>query len=565
MREVEFTVGFGFGGYGGGALGMLRAESHLLGVRGRLRSVGSFDRSQRACDNYRYLTGGEQTCIDARELTPAVMRAIYGETAPDSFLASPPCQGYSALLGEAKSQTDHYQDLNGLGLAWTRVMLETWRPGPRIVLFENVPRITARGKPMVAELHRLFRAHGYVTHDGSHELGKYAPGGHYDAGVLGGLAQHRQRWLFIARDPKRCGPLVYKPPMRRVRAVGEVLGPLPLPGDPAAGPMHALPRLSVMNWIRLAMIPAGGDWRDIPGVLAEGQERREVFRRHHLSAWNEPAPTVGGPGSNGPQAVADPRLTCAPHAGAYGVIAWGSSASTVTASLQVDNGRAAVADPRVQAFRDGYGVVAWDAASGTITGQARVSNGDYAVADPRPTNAFDRAYSVLPWGSPANTIAGTSAVGCGAYSVADPRPQAAGAWLSLDEAKKLLVGPGPWAIVRKDSDGPPLAIIHDIRKPSPIPILIVAEDGTWHRPLTVLELGVLQGLPAIHNGAPLQLTGPATADREGIGSMIPPPAACAWGEQILLSLLQHDLGAFALSGGGGVWVDREALFVPASH
>jgi hypothetical protein len=98
----------------------------------------------------------------------------------------------------------------------------------------------------------------------------------------------------------------------------------------------------------------------------------------------------------------------------------------------------------------------------------------------RTLPGFDRAYSVLPWGESANTIAGTSAVGCGAYSVADPHPQPSGAWLSLAEAKKLLVGPGPWAIVDRSSDGPPVAIITDLRKPSPIPILIVAEDGTWN-------------------------------------------------------------------------------------
>ena len=557
MREMVFRCGFGFGGYAGGALGVLRAETRLLGVRARFVHAGSFDRSARACENYRYLTGHEQTCIDARELTPAIFRQIHGETAPDVMLTSAPCQGASALLSQAKAATEHYQELNELAIVWTRVMLDAWEVGPRLIAFENVPRLTARAPGVVAEVKRLLRARGYVVHDGPHELGEYAHGGHYDAGELGGLAQHRQRWILLARDPKRCAPLVYKPVRRRVRAVGEVLGPLPMPGDPDGGPMHVLPKLSPMNWIRLAMIPAGGDWRDIPGVLAEGQERREVFRRHHLSAWDQPAPTVGGPGSNGPQAVADPRVKCAPRAGAYGVVAWGAASPTVTASLQVDNGAAAVADPRVLAFRDGYGVIPWDAPSGTVTADARPSKGDYSVADPRPTRAFDRGYSVLPWGSPANTIASTSAVGCGAYAVSDPRERAAGAWLTLDEAKKLLVGPGPWAIVDKRSDGAPIAVIHDLRKPSPIPILIIAEDGTWHRPLTVLELAVLQGLPPVHNGAPLQLSGPATADREGIGSMIPPPAACAMAEQWLVAVLQHELGAFALSGGGAVWVEPQ--------
>jgi hypothetical protein len=111
--------------------------------------------------------------------------------------------------------------------------------------------------------------------------------------------------------------------------------------------------------------------------------------------------------------------------------------------------------------------------------------------------------------------------------------------------------------VDRSSDGPPLAVIHDLRKPSPIPLRIVARDNTWHRPLTVLELAVLQGLPAVHKGAPLQLTGPATTDRMHVGNLIPAPAMAAIGVRFLVSMLQHDLGAFSLSGAGGVWVDRE--------
>jgi hypothetical protein len=38
--------------------------------------------------------------------------------------------------------------------------------------------------------------------------------------------------------------------------------------------------------------------------------------------------------------------------------------------------------------------------------------------------------------------------------------------------------------------------------------LIVAEDGTWHRPLTTLELAALQGFPTtLPDGAPLVLAG----------------------------------------------------------
>lgn len=177
MRELVFTFGCAFGGSGGGGFGVLRAETHLLGVRARFRHVGSFDKDPRACANYKYLTGHEQACLDAKTLTVEKIRAIYGPVAPDFMVGSPPCEGYSGLLSEEKSKTDYYQALNGLGLLWTRLMLEAWEQGPRVCVWENVPRITSRGKPMVEELRRLFRKHGYVWHDGPHELGEYAPGG----------------------------------------------------------------------------------------------------------------------------------------------------------------------------------------------------------------------------------------------------------------------------------------------------------------------------------------------------------------------------------------------------
>ena len=421
----------------------------------------------------------------------------------------------------------------------------------------------------------------------------------YDAGKLGGLAQRRKRWLLVARDPSLCAPLLYKPPQRRVRGVGEVIGPLPLPDDPAGGTMHKLPRLSTMNWIRLALIPAGGDWRDLPGVLADEQKRREVFRRTHLARWEDPSVTVGGPGSNGPYgvadprvipqpnntsafdhkyrvedwqdpshavtgtdrlgsgapSVADPRLGCAPHSGAYGVNGWTDPANTITGAGQVDNARQAVADPRAEGFRGMLGVVPWDVESGTITGGSRVGNGSFAVADPRVSRAFDKGYAVVDWSSSVNTVAGDQSPGCGTYSVADPRTQAPAGWLSMDDMMVFLETPGPWAIVDRSSDGPPLAIITDLKKPSPFPVRIVARDGTWHRPFTALEVGCLQGLPAVLRGAPLQLSGPTTTDRKQIGNLVPPPAAMAIADRMLIALGEGALGVFSLSGAGGVWVD----------
>lgn len=555
-EPITFTSYFAYCGSGGGALGFQRSGIHLLGRKLEFRVLGGFDIDPKACANFHYLTGVPALCADARALTQEAVRASAQNVDPDVVFSSAPCTGASKLVTDEKAATDHYVQMNELALVWTRMMLDMWRP--RLVIYENVPNIVHRAKGVVKEIHRLLKKGGYLFDDATHELGEYGPpdvGGFYDAGQLAGLAQHRKRWLLVARHPKRCSALLYKSLPRRVRGVGEVIGPLPLPEDLAGGPMHKLPRLSVMNWIRLALIPAGGDWRDLPGVLAEEQQRREVFRRYHLAKWDEPSVTVGGNGSNGPYGVADPRLKCTPHSGAYGVNAWAAPANTITGAGQVDNSRQAVADPRAEGFRGCLGVVPWDVAAGAVTGNARPQTGAFSVADPRVPRAFDKGYAVVDWSSPTNTIAGDMSPGCGTYSVADPRVTTPPGWLTVDDIMVFLETQGPWAIVDRSSDGPPLAIITDLQKPSPIPLRIVARDNTWHRPFTTFETAILQGLPARHNGAPLQLSGPATADRKQIGNLVPPPAAMAIGDRMLVAMGEHEMGAFSLSGAGGVWVD----------
>src|SRR5690606_5202413 len=176
-------------------------------------------------------------------------------------------------------------------------------------------------------------AAGYVFHASTH-----------DCGEIGGLAQHRKRYLLVARRPSALPSLLYQPPHRRVRGVGEVLGALPMPATEAArawGDLHTMPRLSWRNWLRLALIPAGGDWRDLEGVL-EGRARREVFRRHAVQPWGAPIPAVTGPGGHSVEAVADPRVE-----------------GTFVADIRV-----------ARAYDAGYGVLRWDGPARTIAGTA---------------------------------------------------------------------------------------------------------------------------------------------------------------------------------------------------
>lgn len=98
--------------------------------------------------------------------------------------------------------------------------------------------------------------------------------------------------------------------------------------------------------------------------------------------------------------------------------------------------------------------------------------------------------------------------------------------------------------------------VADPRKPPPTPVVILAKDGTWHRPLTTLELALLQGLPATVDGKPLVLGGTISQQREHIGNAVPVGTARAIAEQMLRTLSASDEGTMFLDS-SAVWVAPE--------
>jgi site-specific DNA-cytosine methylase len=519
VREHVFRALYPFGGLGGGALGQGRCGARILGQHGRIEVLGGIDFEQLACQDFEYLAKAPAWCMDVLGITAHDLRQRYGAVAPDFVFLSPPCKGASGLLSSAKAETAKYQAMNQLALVWMRVMLEAWgeRP-PKFILLENVPRLKQRAPEMLREIRKLLKAAGYVFTDGFHECGE-----------IGGLAQIRRRYLLVARHAKQVPPLLFQPPKKRVRACGEVLGQLPLPGDPTAGPMHALPRLSWLNWVRLALIPAGGDWRDLEGVLRDGQARREVFKRHHVQDWAKPTATVAGSGSNGPSAVADPRLsfTCNEnaHRNKFAVAEWDEPAPAVIGATRPGSGAPTVADPRVEQLRiktgfdHAYGVLDWQRESSpTIAGGSHPGQGAYSVADLRFRGEYyNGTYGVMSWAEAAGTITGNTRPDTGRFVVADPR-----------------------------------------KPPDHLPVIIAA-DGTWHRPITTLECAALQSIPAVVDGAPLKLHGKSISGwRERIGNAVPPDAAEAIGYRILFALLEAAMGGFSLaSPDTPVWISPD--------
>lgn len=490
--EVEIRHGHLFCGLGGGKKGFNRGRARVGNMHGRFRCVGGIDVDPASIRDFDRAGPGKGTVIDLfsldqfrafhgrdpkpgwREAVPADIHRAFGYERPHIGFLSAPCKGFSGLLPEKSSATAKYQALNGLTLRGVWLMLEAYKDDPvELYVFENVPRIATRGRFLLDQIVALLRSYGYAVAETTH-----------DCGELGGLGQSRKRFLLVARHEQKVPPFLYEPEKHRLRGVGEILERLPLPGDPAAGPMHRMPALQWKTWVRLAFVDAGSDWRSLNklavengmlrdfGILPDQDWQASVLGVHR---WGDSTGVISGRSrpTNGAYSVADPRF----HANGneysqYGVREWTEPMGAVINVKSPGQGTFAVSDPRIEGkprFNNTFRIVPWAAASpavagpggpagglavadprpsqrddykqtkyrvtsmdeptGAVIGASTTGNGAYAVADPRPThgpNAHQNKLAVAGWNDPSKTVTGSDRVGSGALSVADPRPAAFG-------------------------------------------------------------------------------------------------------------------------------------------
>lgn len=590
-----------FCGGGGGGLGFKQAAADFRGIQARFETVGAIDVDPMVCEDYRIVTGGDHaTPLDLftaadyeafhgtpppdgwREATPTDLLAITGGRRPDVVFGSPPCKGFSDLLSETRSKGAKYQALNNLVVRWAWLVLEAWRDDPPgLFLLENVPRIQRRGRPLLDRLTAMLASYGYAVRETTHNCGE-----------LGALSQNRQRFLMVARRTDRVSAVLYEPRKHPVRPIRDVLATMPMPEDPAAGPMHVLPRIQALTWIRLALIRAGKDWRDLAVRWAPDRwgivPAQGYNNKLRLVRMDEPSPVVTGGASpsagglsvadvrgamgqhngklrvedadqpshtvtgsdrvgSGALSVADPLLGCAPRSGTMGVQDVDRPAAVVTGVADVHAGATAVADPRPAGgdwHKGVLGVLGMDQTSSTVTGRANPSTGPFAVGDPRlgcaPNGATLR---VVPADQPSPTVTGTC----------DPWSSSALQFADREGAMHELAAAGATRPLTMDD-------LEAAAKAGPVVILVDGEDGQveWHRPFTTLELAALQGFPVWLDEAktqPLTLAGGSTSRwRMTIGNAVPPPAARAIAEQMLHTLLVSDANGFILTADGKVWV-----------
>lgn len=430
-----------FCGSGGGAKGFQ--------MRG-FRSAGAIDLDIRCADDIQRLTGEPCIVADIGAMQAEDLAARVKEC-PDVVFCSSPCKGFSGCNPEKRAKQEKYQKLNRLALHGVQIAVMAWgHKKPRYIVFENVPLITSRGKDLLIELIGLLEKSGYRIDSRFHCCGE-----------IGGLGQRRKRFLLVARDPETTPEPLRKPPIQRLKTLGEVieLYPVPRPED-MGDPMHVLPQLSALNWLRLACIGAGLDWRALPAevrlVHCETSEIETIckvaFRpnkdrhagKYGIEEWDAPSHTRIGKGRpcEGWNATADPRVhwrtedakpgTWAANGrpDCYGVADPAEPMGTVRGTQEIQACKSATADPRVATEvkrRKGrpngpYGVGAADKPSHLVVGHAEVAATWAATQDPRLTcTPRSGAYGVGDTAQPSGTVLGAHSVDNAPGSVADLR------------------------------------------------------------------------------------------------------------------------------------------------
>ncbi len=584
VREV--LHGHIFCGLGAGAKGFNLGKARVGNMIAKPRCIGGIDVMPAAIRDFNKLAGavgtvmdlfsrqqyvafhGKEPPINWREATPDDIRRAMGNEKPHIWFLSAPCKGFSGLLPKNKSLSAKYQALNELTLRGIWLALEAYRDDPvELLVFENVPLIQSRGRHLLDQIVELLRAYGYAVAETTH-----------DCGELGNLAQSRKRFLLVARHTAKVPPFLYEPEKKSLRAVGDILTRMPLPGDLAAGPMHRIPELQWKTWVRLAFVEAGKDWRSLNRLVVENGHLRDYlivpeYRGGYMGVhdWADTMGTVAGRSTptNGAFSVADPRSSFTGEYSQYGILPFDQPSGAVSAQSAPGGGKYSVADPRMDGVRHNnvFRIVPFTSPAGTVTAGGHPTAGGQAVADPRP--AWERRYNnmaVMDWEKHSNTvIAGGKGVQGGWMSVADPRPN-----MNRQRGDHYLTG-GHYGVT---SWGEPCGAVSasacqdngrwsvaDPRLPDAnqnMVAIIRALDGTWHRPFTTLELAALQSI--IEPEEYLELDGTSDSEwRERIGNAVPPAAAEAIASVMGTTLLLAWSGETFVLGQTPIWVRPVAV------
>lgn len=219
--------------------------------------------------------------LDARTI------ATWGLPEVDLVAGGPPCQGFS--IQRIGADTDAR---NNLIFAFSKAV-QLIRP--KMFLMENVPGLLGhRGKAIAERFIHEMEDEGFQVHSEILNAADF------------GVPQLRRRVFLVGWRKGELPDFVFPSPTHigtHMRSVGDALKDLmeppsdysPMPGDP----LHRRMKLSALNEKRIALIPPGGGFEDLPVELRVKCHQSGAAKIGHRNVYgrldaNRPAVTITG-------------------------------------------------------------------------------------------------------------------------------------------------------------------------------------------------------------------------------------------------------------------------------
>ncbi|WP_411340691.1 DNA cytosine methyltransferase [Sphingopyxis sp. J-6] len=252
-----------FSGAGGLTLGLQSAG---------FKVVGAFDSWRPAVASYR-LNFREHPCFleDVSNLTSDRISELGLPNHIDLVAGGPPCQGFSVQrIGEDEDSR------NDLILAFGRVVIGT---NARAFMMENVRGLLgARGRAVLARFVTLMESSGYCVEIKTLDAADF------------GVPQNRQRVFVVGLRSNNVDHFSFPTPTAdRWRTVQEALQDLPPASEIGSisppDPLHVETPLSPLNRQRIAIVPPGGGFEDLPVELRANCHKNGAARIGHRSVY----------------------------------------------------------------------------------------------------------------------------------------------------------------------------------------------------------------------------------------------------------------------------------------
>jgi len=230
---------------------------------------------------------------DIREVTGKEILELAGLDEVDLIAGCPPCQGFCSLTNKYKREDSR----NDLVLEMARLIEEI---KPKMVMMENVPGITTRGKSILEEFVKRLESIGYVTNMEVLQMADY------------GVPQFRRRFVLLAGRgfkidfPKKmhCKEGDEKRRLKPWLTLADVIKNMGKPitlsqakatGSPQKFNWHVVRDLSEISIKRLEALKAGSNRASLPKELrpkCHANSNRGFINVYGRLIWDQTPPTI---------------------------------------------------------------------------------------------------------------------------------------------------------------------------------------------------------------------------------------------------------------------------------